>query len=199
MYETLSDPYCYKGTTVLRNRLGIREQEALEAFEAEATAQRFAEALPIGRFGVTHYRAVHKHLFGDVFPWAGRFRSVRIAKAGSMFCYPEHISGEMTRVFASLKAKNWLRGLAAADFAREAAHFLAELNAIHPFRDGNGRTQLAFFILIAFAAGHVVDLERIEPEPFLSAIIESFHGREQRLMQMLLDLIQPQDLKELKP
>jgi cell filamentation protein len=140
VYEAVKDPYCYKGTTVLRNRLALREQEALEAFEAEATAQRFAEPLPIGRFGVTHYQAMHKHLFGDVFPWAGKFRTVRIAKAGCMFCYPEHIKSEMARVFGSLKSKDWLRGLPTADFAREVAHFLAELNAIHPFRDGNGRT-----------------------------------------------------------
>lgn len=182
MYQAIKDPYCYKGTTVLRNRLGIRELEALEAFEAEATAQRFAEPLPLGRFGVAHYRAVHKHIFGDVFPWAGRFRTVRIAKAGSMFCYPEHINSEMMRVFGNLKAKDWLRGLSQIDFAREAAHFLAELNAIHPFRDGNGRTQLAFVTLLAFAAGYELDFERIEPESFLTAMIESFQGSEESLM-----------------
>jgi len=182
VYQAIKDPYCYKGTTVLRNRLGIRELEALEAFEAEATAQRFAEPLPLGRFGVAHYRAVHKHIFGDVFPWAGRFRTVRIAKAGSMFCYPEHINSEMMRVFGNLKAKDWLRGLSQIDFAREAAHFLAELNAIHPFRDGNGRTQLAFVTLLAFAAGYELDFERIEPESFLTAMIESFQGSEESLM-----------------
>lgn len=191
MYEATDDPYCYKGTAVLRNRLGLRDQEALDAFEAEATAQRFAEPLPSGRFGVAHYRAVHRHLFGDVFPWAGRFRSVRIAKGGSMFCYPEHIDSEMASVFGSLKAKNWLRGLSPADFARDGAHFLAELNAIHPFRDGNGRTQLAFVTLLAFAAGYQVDFDRIEPEAFLAAMIESFHGREQQLMQILQHLISP--------
>jgi cell filamentation protein len=191
VYEAVKDPYCYKGTTVLRNRLALREQEALEAFEAEATAQRFAEPLPTGRFGVAHYRALHRHLFGDVFPWAGKFRTVRIARAGSMFCYPEHIKSEMTQVFGSLKAKHWLRGLPTADFAREAAHFLAELNAIHPFRDGNGRTQLAFVTLLAFNASYEVDFERIEPGPFLAAMIESFQGREQSLENALHDLIRP--------
>jgi len=169
----------------------LRDQEALDAFEAEATAQRFAEPLPAGRFGVSHYRAVHRHLFGDVFPWAGRFRSVRIAKGGSMFCYPEHISGEMTRIFRALKAKDWMRGLTIAEFAAESAHFLTELNAIHPFCDGNGRTQLAFLTLLAFAAGYQVDFDRIEPESFLDAMIESFHGREQPLMQILQNLISP--------
>jgi cell filamentation protein len=191
VYEAIADPYCYKGTSVLRNRLGLRDQEALDAFEAEATAQRFSEPLPIGRFGVAHYRAVHRHLFGDVFPWAGRFRRVRIAKGGSMFCYPEHIASEMARIFGELKAKAWLRGLSVDAFAQEAAHFLAELNAIHPFRDGNGRTQLAFVTLLAFAAGYQVDFERIEPKSFLDAMIESFQGRERPLALALQQLVSP--------
>ncbi len=191
MYEAIADPYCCKGTSVLRNRLGLRDQEALDAFEAEATAQRFSEPLPIGRFGVAHYRAVHRHLFGDVFPWAGRFRRVRIAKGGSMFCYPEHIASEMARIFGELKAKAWLRGLSVDAFAQEAAHFLAELNAIHPFRDGNGRTQLAFVTLLAFAAGYQVDFERIEPKSFLDAMIESFQGRERPLTLALQQLVSP--------
>lgn len=191
MYEEIADPYCYKGTSVLHNRLGLRDQEALDAFEAEATAQRFSEPLPIGRFGVAHYRAVHRHLFGDVFPWAGRFRRLRIAKGGSMFCYPEHIASEMARIFGELKAKAWLRGLSVDAFAQEAAHFLAELNAIHPFRDGNGRTQLAFVTLLAFAAGYQVDFERIEPKSFLDAMIESFQGRERPLTLALQQLVSP--------
>lgn len=191
MYEAIADPYCFKGTSVLRNRLGLRDQEALDAFEAEATAQRFSEPLPIGRFGVAHYRAVHRHLFGDVFPWAGRFRRVRIAKGGSMFCYPEHIASEMARIFGELKAKAWLRGLSVDAFAQEAAHFLAELNAIHPFRDGNGRTQLAFVTLLAFAAGYQVDFERIEPKSFMDAMIESFQGRERPLALALQQLVSP--------
>ena len=77
-----------------------------------------------------------------------------------------------------------MRGLQAEDFSREATHFLAELNAIHPFRDGNGRTQLAFVTLLAFAAGYQVNVDRIEPEQFLAAMIESFYGQEQQLMQM---------------
>jgi cell filamentation protein len=191
VYEAIADPYCYKGTSVLHNRLGLRDQEALDAFEAEATAQRFSEPLPIGRFGVAHYRAVPRHLFGDVFPWAGRFRRLRIAKGGSMFCYPEHIASEMARIFGELKDKAWLRGLSVDAFAQEAAHFLAELNAIHPFRDGNGRTQLAFVTLLAFAAGYQVDFERIEPKSFLDAMIESFQGRERPLTLALQQLVSP--------
>ncbi len=95
MYDSTADAYCYAGTTVLRNKANLRTQELLDVFEHAAVLNRADEALPAGRMSVSHYRAVHRHLFQDVYPWAGRFRTVRIAKGGSMFCYPEHIPAEM--------------------------------------------------------------------------------------------------------
>ena len=109
MYEAVADPYYYRGTTILRNRLALKDQRALDAFEADATAQRFLEPLPSGRLSVSHYRAVHRHIFSDVYPWAGRFRSIRIAKGGSMFCYTEHIAGEMRRLFRQFQRDRFLR------------------------------------------------------------------------------------------
>lgn len=178
MYDAIDDPYCYRGTTVLKNRLGLRTQAALDAFEAEATAQRFDEAFPAGRFTVAHYKAVHRHIFGDVYPWAGRERRVRISKGGSMFCYPEHIPTALKRLFADLAKWRYLRGLAPEEFVVKGAAFLAELNAIHAFRDGNGRTQLAFFAILAASAGHPLNLDRLDPEAFLAAMIASFGGNE---------------------
>ncbi len=148
MYESKSDPYCYPGTDVLKNRLGLRDRKALTAFEAEITAQRAAEPLPAGRLSYVHYRAIHKHLFQDVYAWAGKLRTIRISKGRNTFCYPEHIDHEMRRLFANLARRRYFRGLTADAFAGEAAHFLAELNAIHPFREGNGRTQLSFLTLL---------------------------------------------------
>jgi cell filamentation protein len=169
--------------------LGLRDQAALDAFETEATAQRSAEPLPVGRLSVSHYCAVHRHLFGDVYPWAGQFRTVRIAKGGSMFCYPENIGSEMRRVFGKLRAAEFLRGLEARPLVNELTHFLTELNAIHAFRDGNGRTQLAFAGNIAFAAGWPLHATRIDPEAFLAAMIESFQGREQPLRDRVRELL----------
>lgn len=189
MYEAIDDPYTYKSTSVLKNRLNLRDQSALDDFEAESTAQRFSEPLPAGRLSVAHYCAVHRHIFGDVYTWAGRFRSVRIAKGGSMFCYPEYITREMRRVFAELHAAKGLRGLSIDEFASGAAHFLADLNAIHPFRDGNGRSQLAFLALVADQAGHSLDLDSLEPESFLDAMIQSFSGKERALAGEIRQLL----------
>jgi cell filamentation protein, protein adenylyltransferase len=191
MYEAIADPYCYPGTTVLKNIPGLRSQEDLERFEIAATGRRFLEPLPAGRLSLRHYQAIHCHIFQDVYAWAGRFRTVRIAKGDSMFCYPEHIPAEMRRVFGWLGDQGFLRGRDSAAFAGSAAHFLAELNAIHPFRDGNGRTQLAFMAEGAVRAGHPLDLGRLDPEAYLQAMVASFQGNERLLAAQLGSLIQP--------
>ena len=153
------------------------------------TAQRSDEPLPQGRFSIDHYRAVHHHLFQDVYSWAGKFRTVRLAKEGSAFCYPENIERETKKLFASLRAKRQLRNLPRERFACEAATFLATLNAIHPFREGNGRTQLAFLTLLADRAGHPFNLVRLPPDDFLDAMVSSFKGDERPLAKQLLHLI----------
>lgn len=124
-YDAIADPYCYPGSTVLRNIPDIREPEALAEFEAVSTAQRADEPLPEGRLSVRHYRAIHHHLFQDVYAWAGKFRTVRLGKEGSAFCYPENIAREMQRLFADLRRQGHLKGLSREVFAMAAAHFLA--------------------------------------------------------------------------
>jgi cell filamentation protein len=191
MYDAIADPYCYTGTTVLRNIPGIRDQASLDTFEAISTAQRSDEPIPKGRLSASHYRAIHHHLFQDVYAWAGKFRTVRISKDGSAFCYPEYIAREMKSLFADLKRRRHLRALSRDEFADQAAHFLVTLNAIHPFREGNGRTQMSFLMLLADQAGHPIVPGRINPKSFLAAVIASFKGNERPLTQELRRLIAP--------
>ncbi|HEX4767883.1 MAG TPA: Fic family protein [Lichenihabitans sp.] len=185
MYESGSDPYSYPDSTVLRNRLDIRDQAQLDAYETLITAQRAQEPIPTGRFGYAHYRAIHRHLFQDVFAWAGKPRTVRISKGGNMFCYPEHIDAAMRRLFERLQADNCLRHRSTRDFAKGAAHLLAELNAIHCFREGNGRAQLTFFALLATRAGHPAALDRMQPDAMLQAMTDSFTGNEEPLASLI--------------
>ncbi|WP_342635036.1 Fic/DOC family protein [Rhodoplanes roseus] len=145
----------------------------------------------MGPLDVTQYRALHRHPFQDVYAWAGRFRTVRIGKGGSVFCYPENIRGEMTKLFATLRAADGFRGVRRAEFAERAAHFLAELNAVHPFREGNGRTQLALLTLLSDRAGHMLDLDRMQPAEMLDAMVRSFEGDEAPLRNLVFDLSAP--------
>jgi cell filamentation protein len=186
MYAAFEDPYCYPGSTVLRNRLDIRNAEALEAFETEMTAARAEEPLPVGRFSVTHYRTIHRHLFQDVYAWAGKFRTARIAKGGNPFCFPEHIGPQMVILFAGLRRNAYLRHQSPAVFIADATGFLTELNHIHPFREGNGRTQLAFIAALSEYAGHRLDFAVFEPEEMLAAMIASYRGRTLPLQGLLI-------------
>lgn len=152
-------------------------------------AQRAAEPFPVGRVGTTHYRAVHRHLFQDVYRWADRFRTVRMAKGDGPFCYPENIDAQMRRLFDWLHRRDTLRNLTQGAFVAGSSHFLTDLNAIHPLRDGNGRTQLAFMRLIAARAGHPLDMTRLNRTRFLAAMIESFRGNEAPLRMQIRALL----------
>jgi cell filamentation protein len=120
---------------------------------------------------------------------AGRYRTVRMTKDRSPFCFPENIAGEMRALFARLHGADLLRGRKAEAFVAEAAAFLAYLNAIHPFREGNGRTQLTFTALLAARAGHPFKLSRLDPGRFLQAMIASFVGAEAPLGRQLRNLV----------
>jgi cell filamentation protein len=173
-YGAFEDPYLYRGTAVLKNRLGIRDSAVLQAFEIEMSSLRAEEPLPIGYFDAAQYRKIHHHLFQDVYRWAGRYRSVRIEKGQNVFCYPEHIPVQMDKLFGTLDHGDALRTSVFSTFVGRAANFLGDLNAIHPFREGNGRTQLSFLSLIAVDAGHPLRLDRIKQKTFLPAMVASF-------------------------
>jgi cell filamentation protein len=189
MYDAVNDPYTYEGSTVLRNLLDLREAEELDAFEAEISTQRASEPLPAGNLDFAHYCAVHHHLFQDVYEWAGRPRTVRISKGGNPFCFPEHIERQANKLFGGLKAANFFQDLAAEDFAEKAAHFLAELNVIHVFREGNGRSQLTFFDMLATHADYPPDMDHLDTNRMLEAMIASFDGDETQLRDLIAELI----------
>jgi cell filamentation protein len=173
-YGGFEDPYCFKGSSVLLNKHGITSAIELEAFEVAMFTLRTTQPLPTGQFGSVHYSAIHHHLFQDVYDWAGEYRTIRIAKNDAMFCYPEHIADQMELLFASLMEAIFTGGASREDFIAAAATFLADLNAIHPFREGNGRTQLTFLSLLGERAGFSLDMTRIRPQEMLSAMIASF-------------------------
>lgn len=187
-YAAEGDPLCYPGTAVLINLLDITNPQLLEEAEVALFVIR-AEDLPDGGFDFEHYLELHRHLFQDIYSWAGQIRIVRIGKDGNWFCYPEHIRGQLRRVFAELEKPDAVARMTAPEFAAHVGHFLAELNAVHPFREGNGRTQLAFTAMLAKQTGFDFDAEEIVRERVMEAMIESFTGDETRLVTLLRDII----------
>lgn len=185
MYDAVEDPYTYKNSSVLVNKLDLKSQSELDAFEAEISSARAEEPLPDGLMDFAHYCAIHHHLFQDVYAWAGTPRTVRISKGGNPFCFPENIQSEATTLFQRLRQSNYLRNLDQREFSIRAAHFLAELNAIHAFREGNGRSQLTFFAMLADSAGHPLDFDRLDPAEMLEAMVASFGGDEEKLADVI--------------
>jgi cell filamentation protein len=111
-----------------------------------------------------------------------------MGKDGNMFCYPEQIPREMKALFAAFTRDRFFRHLSRAAFVAKGAHFLATLNAIHPFREGNGRAQTTFFALLSDRAGHPLALETLDPDRLLHAMIRSFQDDEQPLAEELYRL-----------
>lgn len=193
-YFADEDPYQAAGQTVLRNRPRLTDAKALEAFEALSITQRSEEPLPNGPFDAGHFRAVHRHLFQDVYDWAGEPRTIRIFKDGSPFRYPESFDQELAKLFGWLADQDHLRGLDVDAFAKGAAYFLSELNAIHLFREGNGRAQTAFVAMLAAEAGHPMDFDRIDPAAWMQAMIVSFYNGSEPLAAQIAGLIAPEPL-----
>ena len=188
-YAAETDPQCYVGTGVLINRAGLTNQDDLDQFEIAMFLLRSEDAPPSGPLDYAHYRSIHRHLFQDVYAWAGEARTIRIGKNGNWFCFPEYIDGQMERIFGELAHENRLTGLSAAQFAQRSAHYLAEINAVHPFREGNGRTQLVLLRILAQNAGFSFNFARLEPVSMINAMIASFAGDEEPLTTIILGAI----------
>jgi cell filamentation protein len=175
------DPYVYPGASVLRNKLGITNEAQLEYHEREFAAARAAQGIPTGTFDLTHLRAIHRHLFQDIYEWAGEIRTVEISKGGSQFQFRRSIETGMADVHRRLKAANFLKGLTKVQFAEAAGKIIGDVNYVHPFREGNGRAQLYYLEQLAEQAGHPIDLGRLDPRRWIAAS-RAAHTADYRLM-----------------
>lgn len=189
MYDIADTIYCYPDSTILKNKRDIRDPKKLEEFELVMTSVRAEEGFPAGNLDAAHYRAIHHHLFQDIYEWAGDYRTIRISKSANMFCYPENIVSEMRNLFENFERKDFLIGLDVESFSEGLAEFVSELNAIHPFREGNGRTQNIFMGIVADNAGWIMDYDKLDTDLFLNAMIESFTGSIQPLRNEIRTMI----------
>ena len=182
------DTYVIPGTEVLRNQADIADQKALDAFEADATALRMLEMLqqPIpGNFDLAHLCAIHRYLFQDVYAWAGTLRTVDISRGNSRFASFRLIENYLGKQLRSLASEDFLRGLPPPPFVQRLAHFMGEINAAHPFREGNGRVQRLFCAQLAEQAGYFIDFESVSQDEMYGVMAASFAGDGVPLAQLL--------------
>jgi cell filamentation protein len=188
------DPYLDPSSGVLRNRLGLTDRATLAAAEAELAWARLAQLkrrrLP-GRYDLDHLRAFHWTIFQDIYPWAGQLRTVLIVKAGASFCLPHQITTTAADVFGRLAEADHLRGRDREAFLDGLTALLAEINALHPFREGNGRTQRAFLSQLTRDAGYRLRWDDVDRDANIDAARAVVEGDLAPLRALLDPVVQP--------
>jgi len=165
-------PYCFPGTHVLRNRLGLKSDHALMAAEQALTAIAAAgiELRP-PPYDMAYLQAIHHRLFEDLYGWAGEVRSVDISKDATRFFVVHRIEAEASKLFARLAAQRWLCDMPRETLIASAAEFFGDLSMIHPFREGNGRAQRIFFQHVLANAGYATNWWAVQADEWREANI----------------------------
>ena len=178
--------YCYPDSDVLKNRMGIRDKEQLGRLEKRLTMLRILELVdkPVqGRFELKHLQSIHKYIFQDIYDWAGKIRKVDIAK-GNMFCNAKFIESQAEEIFRKLKEENYLLGLNEKEISVRLAYYFSEINALHPFREGNGRCQREFIRTLALHADYVINFANVSREEMIRASEDSFLCNYKRMEEL---------------
>jgi cell filamentation protein len=192
-YQKHDDFYCYPNSNVLTNKFDIRDKEALNTAERQITALKIAqlEATPLkGSFDLKHIRNIHKFIFGDIYDWAGQIRKGDfLIKGSSIFCRAMYIESMAADIHDKLKTDNFLRGLEKAEFINKLAYYMGEINALHPFREGNGRTKRLYFKYLCDRAGYDLEFSKTQKDTLVRADIAAFNREYELLIKLLGEII----------
>ena len=183
---------CYPGTTILVNKFDICDGEKLNEIEGVISSARYAEWLNAPKetaFDFAHYKAVHRFLFSDLYEWAGEVRTVNISKKGTRFTSAEEIERQARLIFERLRTCNYFKGLPHDEFIEEIMDFYCVTNVLHPFREGNGRTQRAFLTQLIRNAGYDINFADMDTDLLMIATIQSAQGVMDLLRQIFAESI----------
>lgn len=173
------------------NRLGILDWETFDQVARQLARERFRQGLPPKAHEPTYdgFKAIHRHLFQDVFVWAGQERTQQSgnSQARRLFADPSEIGPRMQAAFEAFRRQDELRGLDTPEFARRAARFVSGINEAHPFIDGNGRTQRAWLALVAERAGYTFSLRPGDRDAWNSAARKAFNTHDPEHMALLIE------------
>lgn len=168
--------YRYPNSKVLINKLDIRDFDKLVEIERQYSYFRLAQLQvePIkGKFDLKHLQGIHKHLFKDIYSWAGELRTLNISKGNTMFAPSHVIKPYADDLFDKLKRENYLKGLDIDKFAERLSFHASEINIIHPFREGNGRSTREFLRELADQASYEIKYQSIPKQELYNAFIKS--------------------------
>ena len=186
--------YCYPGTNVLKNKLDIRNLDTLHMAERDYSSVRQTEIMMqgvTGDFSFKHLCSIHKQLFQDIYTWAGKTRTVDISK-GTVFCLVQFIEMQFEDLYRKLQKENFLKDITdKAEMSKRLAFYLGELNMIHPFREGNGRTQRIYVEQLCLNNGRFdIDFTEATKEEMISASVASANESNDQIEALLLKCLQ---------
>ena len=173
-----STDLCYEGTACLINKFSIKDPQKLSELEAQITFAKavMLDAEPIeGKFDFHHYKQIHQFLFCDLYDWAGQIRTTDISKKRTNFLRAQDISDVATRCFAKVE-QGFLDNLSFDAFASRVAELYHDINYIHPFREGNGRTQRIYFTQLIRAYGYDINFSEVDTDLLMIATIQAAGG-----------------------
>ncbi|OCR23039.1 cell division protein Fic [Pseudomonas syringae] len=173
-YGVGQDPYCYPGTSVLRNLLDLTDDQTLSEAE-RALSEVAADAIEFAPppYDLSYLQSVHRRLFADLYEWAGELRTVDISKDSTHFCTTSRIEPEAKKLFTDLAQANWFQGLDRSALVAASAELFGDLNVVHPFREGNGRAQRILFEHIIVNAGYEISWWAVDAQVWLQANIDA--------------------------
>jgi cell filamentation protein len=164
------DPYYDEELGELRNLLNAKTAKEFRELEPQIV---FANELELESTNIPRTNdlnellAIHKQLFGNVYDWAGQIRMVDIRKNvdnADYFLIVSKIRDATDYVFGELAKEDCLQNLNRKTFIKRLAYFYDQLNYVHPFREGNGRTQRVFWGRVARGAGYELDWSVVSAE-----------------------------------
>lgn len=181
--------YCYPGTNILKNKLDIRDLDTLYEAERDFSSVRQAELSNMGvtgDFSLKHLCSIHKQLFQDVYSWAGKTRTVDISK-GTIFCLVQFIESQFDDLYRNLKKENFLADISdEQEMSKRLAYYLGEINMIHPFREGNGRTQRIYIEQLCMNNGRFeIDFTEVTKEEMIAASVRSANASNDMLEELI--------------
>lgn len=185
---------CYPGTTILINKFDIQNEEKLNEIESVVSSARYAEWLNAPRataFDFDHYKAIHCFLFSDLYEWAGKVRTVNISKKGTLFTPAENIECQAELIFKRLQDRRCFKNLSHDEFVAEIVDFYCVTNTLHPFREGNGRTQRAFLTQLICNAGYEISFADMDVDLLMIATIQAAQGITDLLVRIFDENIFP--------
>ena len=181
-----SDDYFYEGTKILKNKLNIQDKELLKESERKLSSLRISELMnsPIkGNFDFNHLKKINYYIFQDLYDWAGETRRSEIAKK-DLFCLYDKINDYANEIFNNLKYEKYFIEYDNELKVIKLAELFSNINALHPFREGNGRTQREFIEELGKVIGIELDLTVINQQEMIKASHNSMNGDYNLLLEI---------------